>query len=69
MVREFVANRSTKDALETVQQELVPGNADMAVVIETWFTTTFEEKGIEQGAFKVSKLMILHFAGMSVEDL
>ena len=36
MVREFVANRSTKDALETVQQELVPGNADMAVVIETW---------------------------------
>jgi hypothetical protein len=59
MVREFSTNRSTKDVLETLQQELLPGNADLAAVVEAWFTTAFEEKGINKANFKEMVLFLL----------
>ena len=53
MLREFMNLRSTKDAVEIITSELVPGQADFALIIEEWFAIAFLERGIDLGALKV----------------
>ena len=53
LLREYMQLRSTREVLEIITSELVPGQADFALIVEAWFTVAFEERGIDLGALKV----------------
>lgn len=57
LLLEFVQLRNTKEAAAIVSEELVPGRANFATVVEAWFSAAFEKKEVDRAAFKVPSLL------------
>lgn len=52
LLLEFGQLRSTAEAACIIEQELVPGGAKLAKVVEAWMVASFEKKEIDCNALK-----------------